>query len=148
MIRCNCLFIGRVGITTVNSETRITVDGARVTELCSQPLAQDLQMALQQLVSRNNSSIDHRRNHRRKTRSHLIDPFIAEAETEMDALINEINARIRVAEDQRRAIQLAKARFTNTIQEKLGSNFTIQSIIVVDNNCILVNGKPINKLLL
>ena len=139
--------IGRVAITTINGETRIQVNGDRVTELCNRPLEQDLQTAIQELVNRNGSSIGHRR---RKTRSASIDQFInEESETdEIESLINEISAWIKMAEDKRREIQLAKSRFTNTIQEKLGSNFTIQSIIVVDNNCILVNGKPLDQLLL
>lgn len=123
----------------------IWVNGIRVTDNCTQPLSQDLQAAIDQLRSNNNTSNNNNSTPATPTKASnrfFWAPFQNFFENFADSM-SKMFAATTLAIDSR--VQASSA-FVKVIQDKVGPNVLIQSIIAKDG-CIWVNGIPIDKLL-
>lgn len=140
-----------------NGRTEITINGRRITERCIRPLPRDLKASLDNLytIGRNAAQT------RYWDADEPIDfnppifdspgfPFNFESiQSRIQAHMQRIQAKVNEATSRAdaivRASQEAQTNFTDLVQEKL-PNQDIQFIVTVED-CVFVNGTPIDQLL-
>jgi hypothetical protein len=121
----------------------IWVNGVQVTDNCTEPLSQDLQAALDKLRSAKFNATAAKSVPTTAPSdnffSNSFDNFFANLQKKMADIFAAtslaINSSIQSTSD-----------FVEVVQNKVGPNVTIQSLVAVDK-CIWVNGIPIDKFL-
>ena len=126
------------------SNGEVWVNGIRVTDNCTQPLSKDLQAAIDQLRSKNERN-DNTTPATPTTASNRFfwTHFQEFFDNMFDSMAKAFSAT-SLAIDSRFQ---ASSAFVKAIQDKVGPNVSIQSVIAKDG-CIWVNGIPIDKLLI
>ena len=130
------------GSTSVNNN-EIWVNGIRVVDNCTKPLSQDLQTAIDQLRSKNDTNDDTTPATPTNASNRLFWTGVQEFFDNMFDSMSKMFSATTLAIDSR---MQASSAFVKVIQDKVGPNVSIQSVVAKDG-CIWVNGIPIDKIL-
>ena len=103
------------------------VNGFRLNGNCAKPMSKEIRIAFADLCL-------------------AMDADAATATRQTLSNVGSAKSRLKARAQTKLAKNEARQRFVNEIQEKVVTGLTLQSITVIEN-CIWVNGSPIDKLI-